>query len=190
MEKLALALVHAARQLRRLAKWGIELEAYGIKYAPKSAIKGQVLADFLADTMAEDSSMHVKTKGPNDTLAEGESMEDQEATETKAPENLRTETNIWKLYTDGSSNEHRSGAGLIMIDPEGAKYSYALRLNFSNSNNDAEYEALLAGLRIATKMKISHIPREENRKADALSKLAAVQCEGLTKRVLIEELNE
>ncbi|GJR86178.1 reverse transcriptase domain-containing protein [Tanacetum coccineum] len=39
-------------------------------------------------------------------------------------------------------------------------------------------------------IKISHIPREEKRKADALSKLAAVQCEGLTKGVLIKELNE
>ncbi|GKG06797.1 hypothetical protein Tco_0329766, partial [Tanacetum coccineum] len=37
---------------------------------------------------------------------------------------------------------------------------------------------------------ISHISREENRKADALSKLTAVQCEGLTKGVLIEELNK
>ncbi|GJR25558.1 reverse transcriptase domain-containing protein [Tanacetum coccineum] len=240
MEKLALALAHAARRLRRylqghvikvitdkpinqilnnreatgrLAKWGIELEAYGIKYASRSAIKGQVLAD----TMAEDS------------LA-------QEGMEIKAPENLRTEEDIWKLYTDGASNEHGSGAGLILIYPEGAEYPYALRLNFANSNNDAEYEALLAGLRIATKIKvkkmhafvdsklvasqvegsyeakgektkkykekalemirsfnnfqISHIPREENRKANALSKLTTVQCKGLTKRVLIEELNE
>ncbi|GKD45430.1 reverse transcriptase domain-containing protein, partial [Tanacetum coccineum] len=141
-----------------------------------------------------------------------------------------------KLYTDEASNEHGSGAGLILIDLKGTEYSYALRLNFPNSNNDAEYEALLAGLRIATKMKvekmhafvdsklvanqvegsykvkgeitkkykekalemvrsfnnfqISHIPREENRKSDALSKLAAVRCEGLTKGVLIEELNE
>ncbi|GJR04248.1 reverse transcriptase domain-containing protein [Tanacetum coccineum] len=117
-------------------------------------------------------------------------MEEQEAMETKAPENLRTEADIWKLYTDGAFNEHGSGAGLILIDPEGAKYSYAPRLNFANSKNDAEYESLLAGLRIATKMKISHIPREENRKADALSKLVAVQCEGLTKGVLVEELNE
>ncbi|GJW62514.1 reverse transcriptase domain-containing protein [Tanacetum coccineum] len=87
MEKLALALVHAARRLRRyfqghaikvitdkpisqilnnreatgrLAKLGIELEAYGIKYAPRSVIKGQVLADFLADTMAEDISAQIK----------------------------------------------------------------------------------------------------------------------------------
>ncbi|GJS24523.1 reverse transcriptase domain-containing protein [Tanacetum coccineum] len=44
----------------------------------------------------------------------------------------------------GASNEYGFGAGLILIDPEGAEYSYALRLNFANSNNDAEYEALLA----------------------------------------------
>ncbi|GJT85486.1 putative reverse transcriptase domain-containing protein [Tanacetum coccineum] len=64
---------------------------------------------------------------------------------------------ILLLYSDGASNEHRSGAGLILIDPEGAKYSYALRLNFTNANNDAEYEALLAGLRIATRMKVKKL---------------------------------
>ncbi|GJZ83616.1 reverse transcriptase domain-containing protein [Tanacetum coccineum] len=215
----------------RLAKWGIELKAYGIKYASRSAIKGQVLADFLADTMAEDSSTQIKASGLSYTLAEGKSREEQEAPEAKAPENLGTEANIWKLYIDGASNEHGSGAY-----PKGSEYSYALQLNFANSNNDAEYEALLAGLRIAAKMKvekihafvdsklvasqvegsyeakgektkkykekalemirsfnnfqISHIPREDNKKADALNKLAAVQCEGLTKGVLIEELNE
>ncbi|GJW44856.1 reverse transcriptase domain-containing protein [Tanacetum coccineum] len=147
-----------------------------------------------------------KNKGAEQNFGRMREHEEQEAMETKAPENMRTEADIWKLYTDGASNEHGSGAGLILIDTEGAEYSYALRLNFANSNNDAEYEALLAGLRIATKMKvekmhafvdskliasqISHIPREENRKVDALSKLAAVQCEGLTKGVLIEELNE
>ncbi|GJZ64876.1 reverse transcriptase domain-containing protein [Tanacetum coccineum] len=107
MEKLTLALVHAARRLRRyfqghtikviidkpvsqilsnreatrrLAKWGVELEAYDIKYALRSAIKGQVLVDFLADTMIEDSPTQVKTDGPNDTSSEGESMEEQENT--------------------------------------------------------------------------------------------------------------
>ncbi|GJT11805.1 reverse transcriptase domain-containing protein [Tanacetum coccineum] len=156
--------------------------------------------------MAEDSSTQVKASRSNDTLREGKSREEQEAPKTKTPENLGTETDIWKLYTDRASNEHGFGAGLILIDPEGAEYSYALRLNFTNSNNDAEYEALLAGLRIAAKIKvekihafvdsklvasqISHIPREDNKKADTLSKLTAVQCEGLTKGVLIEELNE
>ncbi|GJZ47852.1 reverse transcriptase domain-containing protein [Tanacetum coccineum] len=45
-------------------------------------------------------------------------------------------------------------------------------------------------IRSVNNFQISHIPREENRKSDALSKLAAVQYEGLTKGVLIEELNE
>ncbi|GJT37419.1 reverse transcriptase domain-containing protein [Tanacetum coccineum] len=128
MEKLALALIHAARRLRmyfqghaikvitdkpinqilnnretkgRLAKWGIELEAYGIKYAPKKRDKG----------------------------TKGESMEEQEVMETKAPKNLRTEEDIWKLYTDGASNKHGSGAGLILIDTEAVEYPHALRLN-------------------------------------------------------------
>ncbi|GJZ45781.1 reverse transcriptase domain-containing protein [Tanacetum coccineum] len=140
--------------------------------------------------MAEDNSTQIKSSGPNDTLAEGKSEEEQEAPEAKAPKNLVTEADLWKLYTNGAFNKHESRAGLILIDPEGAEYSYALRLNFANSNNDAEYEALLAGLRIAAKMKISHIPREDNKSVDALSKLAAVQCEGLTKGVLIKELNE
>ncbi|GJW43354.1 reverse transcriptase domain-containing protein [Tanacetum coccineum] len=58
----------------------------------------------------------------------------------------------WRLYTDGASNNEGSEAGLILIAPDDVEYSYALRLNFSNSNNEAEYEALLAGLRIAKRL--------------------------------------
>ncbi|GJZ20399.1 ribonuclease H-like domain, reverse transcriptase, RNA-dependent DNA polymerase [Tanacetum coccineum] len=77
-------------------------------------------------------------------------------------------------------------------------------LNFSNSNNDVEYEALLAGLRIATEMQvkdihafvdsklvasqvefqITHIPRAENRKTGALNKLAADQQDDLIQELL------
>nr|GEY04341.1 retrotransposon protein, putative, Ty3-gypsy subclass [Tanacetum cinerariifolium] len=124
------------------------------------------------DIMVEDNSTQVKTKELNNTLAKGESMQEQEAMEIKAPKNLRTKTCIWKLYTDGASNEHRSKACLILIDPEGAEYSYALRLNFAKSNNDAEYEALLAGLRIETKIKVKKMH------AFVDSKLVASQAEG------------
>ncbi|GJY23089.1 reverse transcriptase domain-containing protein, partial [Tanacetum coccineum] len=50
-----------------------------------------------------------------------------------------------------------SGAGLVLIGPSGIKYTYALRLTFPSTNNEAEYEALLAGLRIARQMNISNI---------------------------------
>ncbi|GKD15611.1 reverse transcriptase domain-containing protein, partial [Tanacetum coccineum] len=55
MEKLILALVQAARRLRRtkksgiLAKWAIELGEHDISYQPRTSIRGQVLADFLAE---------------------------------------------------------------------------------------------------------------------------------------------
>ncbi|GJY97710.1 reverse transcriptase domain-containing protein, partial [Tanacetum coccineum] len=50
-----------------------------------------------------------------------------------------------------------SGAGLVLIGPSGVEYTYALRLTFTNTNNEAEYEALLAGLRIARSMKIQNL---------------------------------
>ncbi|GJU76508.1 reverse transcriptase domain-containing protein, partial [Tanacetum coccineum] len=125
--------------------------------------------------MAEDSSTQVKASGPNDTLTEEKSREEQEVPETKTPKNLGTETDIWKLYTDGASNEHGSGIGLILIDPEGAEYSYALRLNFTNSNNDAEYEALLAGLRIAAKIKGVLIEELNERSVDTAKVNAIIE---------------
>ncbi|GKC23999.1 reverse transcriptase domain-containing protein, partial [Tanacetum coccineum] len=140
--------------------------------------------------MEKDSSTQAKTNGPNDTLAEEESTGEQKASETKTPENLRIETDIWKMYTDGASNEHGSGAGLILIDLKGIEYSYALRLNFANSNNDAEYEVLLAGLRIATKIKVEKMHAFVDSRLVANQVEGLYEAKGLTKGVLIEELNE
>ncbi|GKB00663.1 reverse transcriptase domain-containing protein [Tanacetum coccineum] len=56
---------------------------------------------------------------------------------------------IWKLYTDGASSSNGSGAGIMLVNPEGKEYTYALRFEFEMTNKKAEYEALLQGLRIA-----------------------------------------
>ncbi|GKA11729.1 reverse transcriptase domain-containing protein [Tanacetum coccineum] len=58
----------------------------------------------------------------------------------------------WILFTDGSSCTDGSGAGLILTNPEGMEFTYALRFRFDATNNEAEYEALIAGLRIAEQM--------------------------------------
>nr|GEV25292.1 putative forkhead-associated (FHA) domain-containing protein [Tanacetum cinerariifolium] len=104
----------------RLAKWAVELGAYDITYTLRNTIKGQVLADFLTDTVVAENTPN--KGGPNSKAV----PDPKEALE----------------------------AGRILIDPKGVEYSYALRLNFNNSNNDVEYEALLAGLRIAMGMKV------------------------------------
>ena len=218
MEKLILALVTAARKLRpcfqahtievpteypmkqvlhkpetsgRLMKWAIELSEFDIRYKPKTAIKGQVLADFVMEI----------------TLAEP-------AKNAQAPTYLP----IWRLSVDGATNTQGSGAGLILTSPEGIDVEYALRFGFQASNNEAKYEAVIAGLNLAHSMEVDqlevcsdsqlvvrqiedtyeaksekmiiylkkvwdllkkfvlvqvrHIPRAENSRSDALAKLA------------------
>ena len=64
---------------------------------------------------------------------------------------------LWRIFVDGSSNENGSGAGIILISPEGHRFHSALRFGFKASNNEAEYEALLAGLRVANELKASSV---------------------------------
>lgn len=47
---------------------------------------------------------------------------------------------------DDSSNDRKSGARIILISPEGHKFHSGVKFEFTTSNNEAEYEALLAGL--------------------------------------------
>ncbi|GKA24548.1 reverse transcriptase domain-containing protein [Tanacetum coccineum] len=65
-----------------------------------------------------------------------------------------------------------AGVGLVLIDPARTEYTYAIRLKFSSTNNEAEYEALLAGLQIAEKMKVQVL------KVKVDSKLVACQLNG------------
>ena len=64
---------------------------------------------------------------------------------------------LWKLYVDGSSTGGGGGASLILINPDGAPLKYAVKLHFIASNNEAEYEALLSGLRLAIEMEAQHL---------------------------------
>nr|GEU33316.1 hypothetical protein [Tanacetum cinerariifolium] len=122
------------------------------------------------DTMAEDSPAQAKIDGSDDTLTEGENLEEQEATETQAPANLKAETDICKLYADGVSNKHGSRVGFRIATKIKVKNACICRFGIGSKPGGRTVRG--------------------KRKADALSKLEAVQCEGLTKGVLIEELNE
>ena len=157
MEKLILALVIAARKLRpyfqahtievpteypmkqvlhkpevsgRLMKWAIELSEFDIRYKPKTAIKGQILADFV---------MEFTPVG----LVEPTQSED--------------DLPIWKILVDGASNAQGSGVGLILTSPEGIDVEYALRFGFHASNNEAEYEAVIAGLNLAHSLEVDQL---------------------------------
>nr|GEU55630.1 hypothetical protein [Tanacetum cinerariifolium] len=104
----------------------------------------------------------------------------------------------WTLFMNGSSCMDGSGASMILTIPEGTKFTYVLRFRFDATNNEAE--ALIADLRIAEQMGIKNlqtnvdsclvVPRSENKKADALRKIASTSFAHLTKQVLVEEVSE
>ncbi|XP_071691283.1 uncharacterized protein [Rutidosis leptorrhynchoides] len=163
LKKLTLALVHTARKLQRylqahpiivltnkqirqvlmkpeklgrVAKWAIELGEHDIDFQARHSIRAQVLADFIAET--------TETNEESDTTF---------AQIITPPVEIKE----WKLFTDRASSSAGSGAGLMLINPEGQEFTYALHFEFNTTNNEAEYEALLAGLRIAKEMKIEHL---------------------------------
>ncbi|XP_035843886.1 uncharacterized protein Mb2253c-like [Helianthus annuus] len=114
----------------------IELGVHTFIYKPRPAIKGQVLADFVAEV-------------PANRIQECE----QEQNPTPPP----SSSDIWALYTDGASNEDSAGEGLRLVSPDGQELTYAIRRDFKSTNNEAEYEALLAGLRLAVKLGVQHL---------------------------------
>nr|GEZ00692.1 reverse transcriptase domain-containing protein [Tanacetum cinerariifolium] len=106
----------------------------------------------------------------------------------------------WILFTDGSSCVDGSGACLIIINPEGMEFTYALRFRFNATNNEVEYEALMAGLRKASQMGIQNLQENVDSKLVAnqrgkqesrcISKIASTSFAHLSKQVLVEELRE
>lgn len=64
---------------------------------------------------------------------------------------------LWKLYIDGSTTDTASGASIILITPTGYKFHSVLRYKFEASNNEIEYEALLASLTMTVELKAKAI---------------------------------
>jgi ribonuclease HI len=91
-----------------------------ITYEKRKAIKSQVLPDFTAEWL------ELQSTGPPDL------------------------SSTWTMYFDGSKRIQGAGAGVVLISPHGDKLKYVLRTSFPQaSNNKAEYEALLHGMKMA-----------------------------------------
>ena len=82
-----------------------------------------------------------------------------EFTSAVPAENAQTPTDlpIWKLSVDGATNAQGSGVGLILTSPEGIDIEYALRFGFQASNNEAEYEVVIAGLNLAHSLEVDQL---------------------------------
>ena len=117
--------------------WSTLLGAFDIKYIPRTFVKGQVLVDLVVEfteptveAVTKEENMDGKSVGT--IFAQGASR--------------------WKVYVDGAANQKGSGVGLVLISPEKIAIEKSLRLGFSATNNEAEYEALLQGMVMVQKM--------------------------------------
>ncbi|XP_021756199.1 uncharacterized protein LOC110721370 [Chenopodium quinoa] len=64
---------------------------------------------------------------------------------------------IWTVFTDGSTTVNGSGAVVVITSPEGKNFEYALKFSFKASNNEAEYEAAIAGLDLCIALEAEHV---------------------------------
>ena len=119
----------------RITKWGVQLGSFSIEYKPRTAIKGQVLVDFLE--FQQDRSAPAPSIPP----------------ETQ----LNSSSGKLELFVDEASNCKGSGAEIVLISPKGLVLEQAVRLGFPVSNNEAEYEALIVGLRKARRLDAEHL---------------------------------
>ena len=124
-------ILRSADYTGRVAKWGTILRAFDIKYMSHTSIKGQVLANFVAEF----------TEPQIEELSSVRNM-DEKLVGTISQYYLPT----WEVYVDGASNQKGSRVGLVLISPEKVIIENSLRLNFSATNNETEYEALLIGM--------------------------------------------
>ena len=104
---------------------------------PRTSIKGQVLTDL----MAEFAECPQEMERGSEKLDEGSIGV--ASVQCPLP---------WELYVDRAANQRGSRGGLVLVSPERINIEKSLRLNFSATNNEAEYETLLMGMMMVQKM--------------------------------------
>ena len=130
-------ILESADHTGRIAKWGMVLGVFDMKYMPCTFVNGQVLTDLVVE-FAEPSLEEV---------TEAHHMDGKSVRAISLQESL-----FWKVYVDGVANQMGFGVGLILISSEKLTIEKSLRLSFSATNYEVEYKALLEGMSIVQRM--------------------------------------
>ena len=117
-----------------MAKWSVKLSTYDLIYDPRTTIKSQALANFVADFSSD--------------------IQPEADSKVKL---LDESTGEWTLHTDGASNVRGTGLGIILKSPQGDIIPQSISCEFQATNIESEYEALIAGLQFARDINIRHL---------------------------------
>jgi hypothetical protein len=120
-------ILHNQDATGRISKWAVELGALNIEFTLRKAIKSQALADFIA-----------------------------EWTEIQLP-TTDAILNHWKMYFDGSLKLGGACTSVLFISLDKKQLKYVLQILWLATNNEAKYEALTHGLRVAASLGIKRL---------------------------------
>ena len=111
----------------RMVQWAIELSQFNIKYHPRTAIKAQAPANFIAEFTL-----------PNE-------------------DKLINETEPWTIQIEGWLAQKRGGVTVVVTAPDGEVLKYGVQLKFLTTNNEVEYEGILTGLKIEKALRAKNL---------------------------------
>ena len=109
-------IVHNRDAIGRITQWSVELGQYDIEFVPRTMMKSQALADFVAEWTNPE------------------------------PEEAAQNIEHWLMFYNGAKCKNGAGAGVVFISLEGDAMRYAIQIDFNDpppTNNIAEYEGLL-----------------------------------------------
>ncbi|XP_074324247.1 uncharacterized protein LOC141661163 [Apium graveolens] len=138
-------ILHKPELLERMLKWAIEMGQFDLEYCPRTTIKGHALADFILEFDSEvDNQAIVLVRPPP---------------QGNPPTNEKEELPHpwWILHVDGAVNNNGAGARIVLVTPEGHHLMSAIHFKFYVTNNDAEYEALINGLKVALEVGVVNL---------------------------------
>ncbi|KAA3487233.1 RNA-directed DNA polymerase (Reverse transcriptase), Ribonuclease H [Gossypium australe] len=159
---------------RRMARWKILLSEFDIIYVNQKAVKGSAIAYFLARRALENYES-LNFDFPNEDLMYVATIEKD-----------AKEEHPWKLNFDRASNAMDNGIGAVLVSSDGDHYPLTIKLDFDCTNNMAEYEACIMGIRATIERKIKVLEvygdsalviyplKEENQMVDALATLVSL----------------
>ncbi|XP_042974620.1 uncharacterized protein LOC122306253 [Carya illinoinensis] len=138
----------------RLIGWSIELSEFDLEYESRKAVKGQALTNFVAEFLGFPQK------------------------ETIEPLKKR-----WVLFIDDSSCSEGGGLGVHLLSPDSQGRYYMATLAFKVTNNETEYEALIAGLSVASQMRVTEVEARSDSQVvvNQVLGLYATKCEKLKK---------
>ncbi|XP_043693111.1 uncharacterized protein LOC122643562 [Telopea speciosissima] len=125
----------------RMARWLLLLSKFDIIYVNQKLVKGRAISDHLAAFPTKSDLQPIEDSFPDEDLQFVEGSQNEE----------------WQLHFDGAANQKGFKAGILLITPEDSYLSMAFRLEFSCTNNIAEYEACVIGLEMALSVGVKKI---------------------------------